>query len=195
MSDVRDPDRDQALPGAGHQPVQNILIQALIDRRQHGIRKYGRPLETGNGRDALTDLWEELVDAVSYLTQLRLERGDHIATLSPQQARRTAVTEALYLVQSGPGAVPCEQCDATVGLTCRGTQVPHRCRVVAHREVLVRALRAAVAAESTPPGAGTGGRAPGAGADAHAGAGPVVDGGPGVPAGGVAGVQRQEARA
>lgn len=79
MSDIRDPERDQPLPAPGQQSVQAVLIRALAERRDYGIRKYGRPLETHNGRDALVDAWEELLDGLSYLTQLRLERGDHIA--------------------------------------------------------------------------------------------------------------------
>jgi hypothetical protein len=58
------------------------------ERRAYGVRKYGRPLETHNGRDALTDAWEEALDLVTYLTQMRLERGDELpgaadAPLSP----------------------------------------------------------------------------------------------------------------
>lgn len=76
MSDVRDPERDQPLPLPGNLPVQDIMIAAIEERRDHGIRKYGRPLETNNGRDALKDAWEEVVDLFAYLTQMRLERGD-----------------------------------------------------------------------------------------------------------------------
>lgn len=80
MSNERDPSRDQPLPVAGQQPVQDALIRAIAERRSYGIRKYGRPLETHNGRDALTDAWEEALDLLTYLTQMRLERGDQIAT-------------------------------------------------------------------------------------------------------------------
>lgn len=76
MSNDRDPERDQPLPTAGRLPVQGLLIQAIRERAEHGRRKYGRYLETDNGRDALQDAWEEAIDLVTYLTQLRLERGD-----------------------------------------------------------------------------------------------------------------------
>lgn len=76
MGDTRDPLRDQPLPQPGGLPVQDALILAIRERRDYGIRKYGRPLETNNGRDALADAWEEALDLLSYLTQLRLERGD-----------------------------------------------------------------------------------------------------------------------
>lgn len=85
MSDVRDPRRDQPLPTPGSQPVQAALIAALAERREYGTRKYGRPLETHNGRDALTDAWEEALDLLTYLTQMRLERGDVIASPSEGQ--------------------------------------------------------------------------------------------------------------
>ena len=78
MSELRDPARDQPLPVAGRQPVQAAIIAAIGERRDYGTRKYGRPLETHNGRDALTDAWEEALDLLTYLTQMRLERGDVI---------------------------------------------------------------------------------------------------------------------
>ena len=53
MADIRDPQRDQQLPEPGKEPVQAALIAAIEERRDYGTRKYGRPLETHNGRDAL----------------------------------------------------------------------------------------------------------------------------------------------
>lgn len=78
MGDVRDPERDQPLPVPGKIPVQEVMIGAIRERREHGKRKYGRALETHNGRDALKDAWEEAIDLFTYLTQMRLERGDQI---------------------------------------------------------------------------------------------------------------------
>lgn len=111
MSTVRDPNRDQPLPTPGHQPVQAALIDAIAERRNYGIRKYGRPLETHNGRDSLTDAWEEALDLLTYLTQMRLERGDLItkpaselpgAGVSPAEEITTASarlrTEARHLL-------------------------------------------------------------------------------------------------
>jgi hypothetical protein len=84
MATTRDAQRDQQLPTAGRQPVQAALIRALAERRDYGIRKYGRPLETHNGRDALIDAWEEALDLLTYLTQMRLERGDRIGAAVPE---------------------------------------------------------------------------------------------------------------
>jgi hypothetical protein len=76
VSAVRDPSRDQPLPTPGKINVQAALRAALVEREEYGRRKYGTALETDNGRDALTDAWEEALDLVTYLTQMRLERGD-----------------------------------------------------------------------------------------------------------------------
>lgn len=76
MGDVRDASRDQPLPTPGRVNVQAALRGALREREQYGRRKYGTALETHNGRDALTDAWEEALDLLTYLTQMRLERGD-----------------------------------------------------------------------------------------------------------------------
>lgn len=90
MSEVRDPGTDQPLPVPGsrqvHQSVidhlgewcldpevQRAIDQGLQARRELGIRKYGRPLEADNGRDALQDAWEEALDAMAYIHQLELE--------------------------------------------------------------------------------------------------------------------------
>lgn len=90
MSDVRDPETDQKLPEPGKIAIHEYVIQHLMDwgvrdyirqeverglrqRLQLGISKYGRPLESHNGRDALQDAWEESLDAMVYTTQLALE--------------------------------------------------------------------------------------------------------------------------
>jgi hypothetical protein len=92
MADVRDPHRDQPLPSPGQQSVQDALIGAVQERRAYGVRKYGRPLETHNGRDALTDAWEEALDLVTYLTQMRLERGDQLPA-APSAVAQSAPAE------------------------------------------------------------------------------------------------------
>lgn len=99
MSDVRDPATDQQLPVEGQWPVYDILIgelrerwhlsadvqeliqQALRSREQLGIRKYGRSLQSHNGRDSWLDCWEDTLDAMAYITQVELEHGpqDYVA--------------------------------------------------------------------------------------------------------------------
>lgn len=51
-------------------------VQADIEtRRQFGISKYGTGLMPHNGRRALVDLYDELLDAVMYCKQLMVEQG------------------------------------------------------------------------------------------------------------------------
>lgn len=89
MGDTRDPETDQPAPKPGGYPVQAVLIEALKQRMEFGLKKYGRPLETNNGRDPLRDMWEEMLDMVSYFTQFVLEQGVELPglekfTLKPQ---------------------------------------------------------------------------------------------------------------
>lgn len=56
------------------------LIKMLTEREAHGVEKYGRSLETWNGRDALQDVLEEELDRFVYLTQARREHADVIET-------------------------------------------------------------------------------------------------------------------
>lgn len=49
---------------------------ALEARAAVGLRKYGVPLRTHNGRDAREDLAEELLDAFMYATQMEMEEED-----------------------------------------------------------------------------------------------------------------------
>jgi hypothetical protein len=90
MSDKRDPATDQSLPVPGQEEVHQAAIddltgwnldpdvreaieKGLAARRALGISKYGRPLETHNGRDALLDAWQEALDLFAYAYQLELE--------------------------------------------------------------------------------------------------------------------------
>jgi hypothetical protein len=43
---------------------------------QKGIQTYGIPLQAFNGRDALQDLYEELLDACCYLKQYIEEQNE-----------------------------------------------------------------------------------------------------------------------
>jgi hypothetical protein len=75
MGDIMDPDSSQPAPRPGGVPVQAVLIEALKQRMEFGLKKYGTPLETHNGRQPLIDMWEEMLDMVSYWTQFILEQG------------------------------------------------------------------------------------------------------------------------
>lgn len=68
MSDVRDPNTDQALPTTNARPyIQDLVITDIETRKQHGIRKYGTALQSGNGRNMTQDAYEEALDLAIYL--------------------------------------------------------------------------------------------------------------------------------
>jgi hypothetical protein len=49
------------------------VMKDLTDRAESGRKKYGTLLKTNNGRDALMDLYQELLDAVMYIKQKLME--------------------------------------------------------------------------------------------------------------------------
>lgn len=51
------------------------LESEMKKRRVSGIKSYAKALAPFNGRDALTDLYEEILDARVYLEQLMIEKG------------------------------------------------------------------------------------------------------------------------
>jgi len=69
-ADTREP-----MPTKGKINVLPEVIKDLQDREVVGIKRYGTPLQTENGRDALMDAYQEALDLVMYLKQVLLERG------------------------------------------------------------------------------------------------------------------------
>ena len=65
----------EPMPTKGKQAVLPELIQDLQARVEVGIKQYGMPLETNNGRCALMDLYQELLDGAMYLKQHMMESG------------------------------------------------------------------------------------------------------------------------
>lgn len=63
----------QALPVIGRQAVTEAVIEDLKERTRQGVIKYGRPLETFNGRNALVDAYQEALDLCQYLKQRLME--------------------------------------------------------------------------------------------------------------------------
>lgn len=57
-----------------HKPVVELVVEDLYLRKQLGIATYGTPLQPHNGRDALQDLYEELLDAACYVKQKLVEQ-------------------------------------------------------------------------------------------------------------------------
>ena len=58
------------------EPKYDNLKTCLRARRGLGIELHGAPLSTFNGRDALVDAFQEVLDAMNYLQQYVMEQGD-----------------------------------------------------------------------------------------------------------------------
>ena len=63
----------QPFPLPGKENVNEWLVGFIKERSKMGEIKYGTPLFTNNGRDAMVDLLQELGDAAVYMSQLILE--------------------------------------------------------------------------------------------------------------------------
>jgi NTP pyrophosphatase (non-canonical NTP hydrolase) len=77
---------DQPKPAGRGPVVADRLIEMIRERKEVGIQRYGEPLRADNGRDALRDAFEEMLDGTKYLLQLIIEReelGMH-AELKPE---------------------------------------------------------------------------------------------------------------
>jgi ABC-type nitrate/sulfonate/bicarbonate transport system ATPase subunit len=59
----------QPSPSGEGKSVTDLVIADLQARREGGVKKYGTELKTNNGRIALIDLYQELLDALLYLRQ------------------------------------------------------------------------------------------------------------------------------
>jgi hypothetical protein len=59
---------------AGGESMHDVAVRAIEARRDFGLAKYGTPLQANNGRDALVDALEEILDAAAYLCQAVIER-------------------------------------------------------------------------------------------------------------------------
>jgi hypothetical protein len=59
--------------------VKDLILADMLDRNAEGIAKYGIPLMTHNGRDAMIDLYQELLDAAVYCKQILLESPGNVS--------------------------------------------------------------------------------------------------------------------
>lgn len=57
----------------GNDPIYLMVISDMEKRAIHGKNTYGTFLQAHNGRNALQDLYEELLDACVYLKQYMIE--------------------------------------------------------------------------------------------------------------------------
>lgn len=58
----------------GTKPVWELVMTDMAERDRVGRERYGTPLQTHNGRDALVDAYQEALDLVVYLRQAIEER-------------------------------------------------------------------------------------------------------------------------
>ena len=76
MSDMNEAAIEQVAPHGTGVEI-GPLVKADIDARvAKGIETYGEPLRAHNGRDALIDLYQEMLDGVMYFRQLIEELKD-----------------------------------------------------------------------------------------------------------------------
>lgn len=54
--------------------IHDLVSEDLYSRLELGIKTYKTPLQPHNGRDALRDVYEELLDAACYIRQALYER-------------------------------------------------------------------------------------------------------------------------
>lgn len=58
-----------------HPAIWDLLIKDMQDRDQFGVNKYGTHLQPNNGRSALLDAYQEVLDLAVYLRQAIYERN------------------------------------------------------------------------------------------------------------------------
>jgi len=85
----RQPDPLPERPGLPH--VADLVVDRIRARKAAGLREYGVPLQPHNGRDALGDLLDELLDGAHYLTQAIYERDNPRRITDGQMARLRAI--------------------------------------------------------------------------------------------------------
>jgi hypothetical protein len=69
----------QPAPTRGQEDVTDLVVRDLLARREMGTAKYGTPLRTFNGRSALMDAYQEVLDLANYLRQ-RIAEEEATAT-------------------------------------------------------------------------------------------------------------------
>ena len=66
---------EPAPTGTGKKVIDEVVLD-LNARSDMGEKKYGTPLRTFNGRNAMMDLYQELLDSVMYAKQVLMEMED-----------------------------------------------------------------------------------------------------------------------
>ena len=66
---------DQPAPTPGKAAIWPLVIADMQERDHLGRERYGTPLQSHNGRDALVDAYQEALDLAVYLRQAIEERN------------------------------------------------------------------------------------------------------------------------
>jgi hypothetical protein len=61
--------------------MHDLVVEDMRARKEFGVRKYGTLLQAHNGRDALRDAYDEVLDLIVYLRQVIEERDTAIGTI------------------------------------------------------------------------------------------------------------------
>jgi hypothetical protein len=66
-------------------PIWEMVVEDMQARDAAGRAKYGTPLQSHNGRDALVDAYQEALDLAVYLRQAIEERDRTVVAPQPYQ--------------------------------------------------------------------------------------------------------------
>lgn len=97
-------------PKPGRQVVGHEVIKDMQERMELGRQRYGTYLETFNGRVALQDLYEELMDATMYIKQRIMEEQAALGFVSEfnktaDTVHQTAVEKGWWDVERNDGEI------------------------------------------------------------------------------------------
>jgi len=80
------------------------VIEDFVERENVGVESYGGPLQINNGRDALVDAYEELLDAFMYLTQRGVEEQWENYNIDLALSKTgSAIREVVYALNNDRG--------------------------------------------------------------------------------------------
>lgn len=92
--------QEQTPPADGTGPdCWELVLADMRERRLVGIEKYGKPVRPDNGRDALTDAYQESLDQCVYLRQaIEQKRAAEVEAAIPSMAEIIEVMNAISQV-------------------------------------------------------------------------------------------------
>lgn len=75
-------------------PICVVVLKDMQERHDLGVKRYGKPLQAGNGRNHLVDAYQEKLDGIVYLQAWFDEHGwnlDELPEITPDHVRELAV--------------------------------------------------------------------------------------------------------